>query len=65
MVEGFTIKQPNEERIEIFLNGEYIGFANHDEDGWSGMEKVEKIVKKIANKLGIPVTSEYGEDDDE
>ena len=39
----------------VFLNGKEVASANHDEDGWSGMEKVEEIVKSIAGVLKIPV----------
>lgn len=46
------VKQIDDEQIEIFANGMLIGFANHDEDGWAGMEKVEMIAEALAKALG-------------
>ena len=46
------IKQIDDEQIEVLVDGEYIGFANHDEDGWAGMDKVEKIAEALAKALG-------------
>lgn len=45
----------DEENIEINLNGEYLCSLNHDEDGWSGMAKIEKIVREMAKRLNIEV----------
>ena len=46
------IKHPNDEYFEVLVDGKYIGFANHDEDGWAGMDKIEKLVEALAKALG-------------
>lgn len=47
------IRETDEEHIEIFVNGEWVCSADHDGDGWAGMEKVEVLAESIAKKLGI------------
>ena len=59
MKQKFVINHEDDENVTVFLNGKQVGSANHDEDGWSGIEKVEKIVKSIAGVLKIPVVEKY------
>ncbi|KKM66823.1 hypothetical protein LCGC14_1477380 [marine sediment metagenome] len=47
------IKEIDEEHIEVLVDGEWVCSADHDEDGWAGMEKVEALAESIAKKLGI------------
>ncbi len=53
------IREINEEHIEILVDGEWICSADHDEDGWAGMEKVETFTESLAKKLGIEVERIY------
>ncbi len=46
------IKQVDDERIEVLVDGKEIGWADHDEDGWAGMAKVEEIAEALAKALG-------------
>jgi hypothetical protein len=48
----FTKTEIDEETIEYKLNGEYLIVATHDTDGWSGMERIDNLIKTIAKKLG-------------
>jgi len=51
----FEIKRLDEENIEVALDGQYISSANHDSDGWAGMETLEKTIRRIGEVLCIPV----------
>jgi hypothetical protein len=51
----FVLKREDEEHVEVLLNGVEVASANHDEDGWGGMEVVVNLVHAIAGVLGIPV----------
>ena len=44
--------------VEIGAQREYVGNVNHDEDAWSGMEKVRKIVTELGKRLGFKVVEE-------
>lgn len=41
----------DEEQLEIVLNGEVIMTANHDDDGWQGMERLLALCRAIEAKL--------------
>jgi len=47
------IKQIDDEQIVVLVDNVPIGEANHDEDGWSGMHKVDIIVEALASALGV------------
>ncbi len=47
------IKLIDDETIEIIVDGEVICYADHDADGWAGMEKVESLAHDMAKKLRI------------
>lgn len=47
------IKNIDDENVEIIVDGETICYADHDEDGWSGMEKLEALARDMAKKLNV------------
>lgn len=47
------IKNIDDENVEILVNGICICYADHDEDGWYGMEKLENLAKDIAKQLNV------------
>lgn len=49
------LNRPDDERLEILVDGESVGDFDHDRHGWSGIEAAEKLATAIAGKLGIPV----------
>lgn len=51
----FVLSKSDDENLTVFLNGKEIASANHDTDGWAGMEAIEELVTKIAKALKIPV----------
>lgn len=56
---SIVIKQTaNEDQLEIFANGTLVGSYNHDDDGWSGMEKAEELAAQIGYALGVEVVRE-------
>lgn len=63
----FIINRPDDETMDITLDGKPIGSYNHDADGWAGMEEAENIVGAIAEILGIEVegTSDPLQDEDD
>ena len=61
----FTLRRPDDETLIILLNGREVGSANHDSDGWQGMESLEELVKGIAGVLNIPVETDNGEEEEE
>lgn len=52
-----SIERPDDERIEVHVNGQVVATANHDEHGWSGMDVVEKTALAVARALGGTVTA--------
>lgn len=52
---GFELRKEDDETLEVFLNGKEVGHANHDSDGWSGMESLESLVERVAEVLGLSV----------
>jgi hypothetical protein len=57
----FTKTEIDEETIEYKLNGEYLIVATHDTDGWSGMERIDNLIKTIAKKLGASIHTDEHE----
>jgi CO/xanthine dehydrogenase Mo-binding subunit len=53
-----TFKRPDEETLNVYVDGEYMGNVNHDDHGWQGMQCTEQLIMEIAEKLGIEVTEE-------
>jgi hypothetical protein len=62
---GFTLYRPDEERLSVHLNGQYVTSANHDEHGWEGIDKLETTVNRIAEILGLPVKMTNEEEPEE
>lgn len=59
----FVIKTSEDgESFNVFLNNVAIGGADHDKNGWAGMEDVENLIQSISSVLGIPV--EYTQEDE-
>lgn len=56
---GFVIYRPDDETMEVHLNGQYVGSANHDSDGWAGMESLEDLVTNVAEVLNLPVDTKH------
>ncbi|MBQ1061317.1 hypothetical protein [Micromonospora sp. C41] len=55
-----TIERPDDEHIEIHVNGEVIASANHDEHGWSGMDAVERTALAVARACRVRVVGAEG-----
>ena len=67
MKNKFEIKIINDEQIEFWLNDIYISYANHDEDGWAGMDGKIRLIKSIAEILNaefIETYPSYNEEDE-
>lgn len=54
----------NEESFDILLDGVEIGSANHDNDGWAGMQAIKDVVTAMAHRLGVEVTEGYAVDEE-
>lgn len=52
------IDDDGDEVVYFRVNEEVIGSVDHGEFGWAGMESVIKIVEKVAETFGIPLTNE-------
>ncbi len=48
---GIEINYNTDESFEIRANGVYVGSADHDRDGWSGMEHIREILQGVAREL--------------
>jgi hypothetical protein len=57
-----TFKRPDEENLDVYVDGEHVGNVNHDDHGWSGMQSAEDLVRRIAEALKIEVTDEEFDD---
>ncbi len=62
MSHKITLNRPDDEKLEVIVDGECVSSVTHDSVGWAGMEAVEKLAYGLAEKLGIPVEETYGED---
>lgn len=50
-----SIERPDDEHIEVHVNGQVVASADHDEHGWSGMDAVEKTALAVARAFGAEV----------
>ncbi|RKR92675.1 hypothetical protein BDK92_7152 [Micromonospora pisi] len=57
-VDRVTIERPNDEAIEVWVDGALVASANYDEHGWSGMEAVEKTALAVTRALANGGTGE-------
>lgn len=55
MDKKIIIKSVDEETLEFYVDDKQVGFANHDEHGWSGMDATKSLVRNMAKALGIKV----------
>ena len=47
--------EDGDEQLEIFVDGATVGYFNHDDHGWSGMEAAKSLAVAIAERLGLEV----------
>lgn len=59
-----VIHRVDDERIDFRLDDSEICSVNHDEDGWSGMEKVQLALETVAELEGWEVMYFDGEEDE-
>lgn len=52
---AIVIKQLEEERLEIYVNGILVGNYSQDDDGWDSLEKAEELAAQIGYALGLEV----------
>jgi len=60
----FSIREDDDESESYFVNGEKVGYSNHDEDGWAGMERCRKLFRATATALGAVEVPAPEEDDE-
>jgi hypothetical protein len=54
MTRKIIAKSLEEESVEYYTEeGAFLGSANHDDHGWSGMESVSFIITNICEQFGI------------
>ncbi len=56
-----TIGRPDDDVIDIYVNGQRVASANHDDHGWTGTDAVEKTALAIARACGARIND--GDDD--
>lgn len=54
----FDIEEVDDETIKYSLNGEHLITANHEDDGWSGMERISDLMTSIENALNRAAPSQ-------
>ena len=54
-----TLNRPTEDLLNVLVDGEPVGSFDHDQHGWAGMEAAEKLVVKLAEKLGIEIEETF------
>ncbi|MEV5819238.1 hypothetical protein AB0L22_08695 [Micromonospora haikouensis] len=52
-----AVERPDDEHIEVHVNGQVVASANHDEHGWDGMDAVEKTALAVARAFGAEVAA--------
>ena len=61
MAEKFKMKHtiafvaPDEETLEIHIDGENVGNFNHDDHGWNGMQAAQQLMRAVARKLNFEI----------
>lgn len=58
-------KRINDETIEVYVKGDYIGTMTYTELGWSGMSAAEQLLKDMAEALGVTVVEMEDEEDED
>ena len=64
MTHKIVFNYSDDEHMTIALDGEVIGYFNHDQHGWSGMSDAKELASTLADKLGIETETTYETDDD-
>lgn len=49
------IRRPDDEHVEILVDGELAAYASHDEEGWAGMQAVVNTTRGLAKALNVEV----------
>jgi hypothetical protein len=49
------IFRADDERVVVMVDGKEVAFANHDDDGWAGMENCVNTATAVAKALGAEV----------
>lgn len=44
-----------DDKVEVFIGDEELGQLDYDSLGWSGMERAETLLTKMATALGVAV----------
>lgn len=60
-----VILHRDDETFELILDGLSIGTANHDDDGWSGMEKIKRLMYVMGDRLDFEIVERHAIDEDE
>jgi hypothetical protein len=63
MAAQITVRRPDDDHVEILVNGKVVATANHDEHGWSGMDAVVSTACAVARALGGQVDGDHDEDE--
>jgi predicted cobalt transporter CbtA len=58
-------RRPDDERLELLVNGREVAWANHDEHGWSGMDAFEKAAVAIVKAFGGEIGEAEASDEDD
>lgn len=59
------ISHPDEETLNITLDGKPYDHANHDDDGWAGMQRAEKGARRAAAEAGWTIEENFGSEDED
>lgn len=58
---SIVVRRPDDDHLEVVIDGNVVAEANHDEHGWSGMDAVEKTAVAVARALGVEIQDGDGE----
>lgn len=50
-----NFERANDEELVVWLDGQELASANHDDHGWAGMEALEQAMRTTATRLGWKV----------
>lgn len=49
------LSNDDDDGFELILDGVPIGQANHDSDGWQGMEKIKRLMYILGDRLDFDI----------
>ncbi len=55
----------DDQGIRTYIDDVETGHANHDDDGWAGIEQMQNQFEAMAKALGVEVVHEYLEFDED